>query len=74
MQVGVKPWSDRDGADSNMFEQTAIKAKLTGKKDDYFVNTAGVKLRERHIARATYDNNPTDSEVLAVFRRNGAKW
>jgi hypothetical protein len=74
VQVGVKPWSDRDGADSNMFEQTSIKAKLNGKRDDYFVNTAGVKLRERHIARATYDNNPTDSEVLAVFRRNGAKW
>ena len=73
------PWAGRnddsdDDVDMDMGDLESERDQQQQEEDAYFVNTAGVKLRERHVARATYDEPPTDAQVLKVLRRGGAKW
>ena len=68
-QADAVPWAGR-GDD----EESCEVDDESCDDDAFFVNAAGVKLRERHVARATYDALPTDAEVLAVLRESGAKW
>jgi|AntAceMinimDraft_5_1070358.scaffolds.fasta_scaffold121908_1 hypothetical protein len=37
-------------------------------------NAAGLRLRERHVPRASFDEEPSDTAALAVLRKAGARW